>query len=95
MKRFELCAASITEIAKKVERPAIHHLPQLREDLIRRQIRIDNFPGDLVGTFNHLRRGQDAHPADLCIEPDEGRQVWFVVLKRVDIGFRSLLDELL
>ena len=83
MKRFELCAASITEIAKKVERPAIHHLPQLREDLIRRQIRIDNFPGDLVG------------PADLCIEPDEGRQVWFVVLKRVDIGFRSLLDELL
>ena len=37
----------------------------------------------------------DAHPADLCIESDEGRQVWFVVLERVDMGFRSLIDELL
>jgi hypothetical protein len=53
-KRLQFCAAGLTKIAKQVDRPAIHHLPQLREGLVRRQIRIDNYSGDLVGPFDDL-----------------------------------------
>src|SRR5215510_13675649 len=41
-KRLEFCAAGFTETAKKVERPAICHLPQLGECLVRLQVCIED-----------------------------------------------------
>jgi hypothetical protein len=39
--------------------------------------------------------GEDAHPADLYVKLDQGRYVRLIVLERVDIAFRSRLDEFL
>src|SRR5215510_4725601 len=50
-KRLEFCTAGFTETAKKVERPAICHLPQLGECLVRLQIRIDDRSFDLLSVL--------------------------------------------
>jgi hypothetical protein len=57
--------------------------------------RVDDLSFDLFGAFEDLWRGQDAHPAQLCVKPDQCGNVCFIVLERVDIAFRSLLDEFL
>ena len=66
---------------------------QLGECLVRREIGIHDRSDDLIGTVHDVRRGYDPHSADLGIEPDERRQVRLVVLERVDMGSRSLFDE--
>src|SRR5258708_17266471 len=93
--RPELCATRLAEFAEEVDRSAIRHLPKLKEGLVRYQIRIDDPSCDRLSTFDDLRRGQDAHPADLYVKLDQCRYVRLVVLERVDIAFRSRLDEFL
>src|SRR5262245_3556206 len=93
-KRLEFCAAGFTETAKKVERPAICHLPQLGECLVRLQIRIEDRSFDSLGVLEDCLGGQDAHPSDFGVKPDQGGNVRIIVLQRVDMAFRSLLDEL-
>ena len=83
----------IGENAKRIESALIHQVPQLGDGHVWRQIRIDNRSGDLFGGVDDLRRAYDAHPADFCVNLDQGRSVWFVVLNPVGIGFRSVLDE--
>src|SRR3984893_838609 len=89
--RLEFCAVGLAEIAKKIDRPAVRHLPQLEKRLVRLQIRIDDPSRDQLGSFDHLRRGQNAHSAHPDIKLDQCRCVRFVVLERVDIAFRSCL----
>ncbi len=69
--RLELCAARLAASAEKVDRSVIRHLPQLKEGLVRCQIRIDDPSCDQVGTFDDLWRRQDAHPADLYVKLDQ------------------------
>ncbi|MEH2561785.1 hypothetical protein [Bradyrhizobium sp. AZCC 2289] len=80
---------------EKVDRSAIRHLPKPEEGLVRYQIRIDDPSRDRLSTFNDLWRGEDSHPADLCVNLDQGRYVRLIVLERADIAFRSRLDEFL
>src|SRR3984893_11905526 len=91
--RLEFCAACLAEIAEEIDRPAVRHLPQLEKRLVRLQIRIDDPSRDQLGTFDHLRRGQDPHSAHPDVKLDQRRCVRFVVLERVDIAFRSHLDK--
>src|SRR5262249_49150247 len=89
-KRLEFCAADHTEFAKEIDRPAIDHLPQLKESFVRRQIAIDDLSSDFFGAFENLCRRQDAHSAYLCVKPDQGGNVCLIVLERMDIAFRGL-----
>src|SRR5262249_10545505 len=93
-KRFEFFAASRAETAKKVDRPALCHLPQLGERLVRLQIRVENRSFDLLGVLEDCLGGQDAHPGDFGVKTDQGGNVRIIVLQCVDMAFRSLLDEL-
>jgi len=93
-KRLEFSAAGFTETAKKVERPAICHLPQLGECLVRLQVCIEDRSFDLLGMLEDCLGRQDAHPSDLGVKPDQGCNIRITVLQRVDMAFRSLLDEL-
>jgi hypothetical protein len=74
------------ENAKWVEPALVHQVAQVGNSLVWRQIRIDNRSGYLFGAFDDLGPGQDTHPADFCVNLDQGRNVWFVVLQPVDIG---------
>jgi hypothetical protein len=78
--RLEFYAANLTEFAKRVDRSAVHHLPQLEEALVRLQIRIENLSSGLFRVFDDLWRGKDAHPANFCVKPDQGGNVCFIVL---------------
>src|SRR6266436_6901048 len=69
--RLELCAARLAASAEKVDRSVIRHLPQLKEGLVRCQIRIDDPLCDQVGTFDDLWRRQYAHPAALYVKLDQ------------------------
>src|SRR5260370_1193281 len=51
-KTLGFCAAGLAEIAKRVDQPAIRHLPQLWESLVRLQISIDYLFHDLVGAVD-------------------------------------------
>jgi hypothetical protein len=79
------CTAGFAEIAKRVDQPAIRHLPQLWDSLVRLQIRIDNLFSDLVGAVDDPCRGQHAHSAYLRVKPHQAGNVWFVVLQRMDV----------
>ena len=93
--RLELCATRLAEFAEKVDRSVIRHFPKLKEGLVRYQIRIDDPSSGQLSTFDDLWRGQDSHPADLYVKLDHCRYVRLVVLERVDVAFRSRLDEFL
>src|SRR5262252_3182544 len=92
---LEFAAACLAEIAQHVDRPAVDHLPQLDEGPVRLGIRIDDLFSYLLGCFDHARRRQDAHSGDLRVDPDQGGDIRLAVLQRVDVTFRSFLDELL
>jgi hypothetical protein len=48
----------------------------------------------LFSAFEDLRRqGHNAHHAQPCVNLDQRGNVCFIVLERVDIAFRSYLDE--
>jgi len=89
----KFCPAGFGKNAKRVEPALVHQVAHLGDAHVWRQIRIDYRSGYLIGAFDDLRRGQDTHPANFCVNLDQGRNVWFVVLQRVGIGFRSVLDE--
>src|SRR5262245_32060506 len=93
-KRLEFAAAGFTEIVQKVDRPVVDHLPQFDKRLIRFQVRVDDLSPNPFGAFDDRRRGQDAHPAYLCVTPHQRGNVGLVVLERVDIDFRCLFDNL-
>ena len=85
MEALGFCAAGLAEIAKWVNQPTIHHLPQFWESLVRLQIGVDNLFNDLVSAVDDPCRGQDAHSAYFRVKPHQAGNVWFVVLERVDI----------
>ena len=87
-------AASRAEIVQRVDCSAVEHLAQLEEALVRRQIRIEDLSHDLFSAFENLRRGEDPHPVQSCVKLYQTGNIRFVLLERVDIAFRSLLDEL-
>ena len=93
MEALGFCAAGLAEIAKRVNQPTIRHLLQLWESLVRLQICTDNLFNNLVGAVDDPCRGQHAHSADFRVKPHQAGNVRFVVLERVDVQFRSLLDE--
>src|SRR5207248_5981705 len=70
----KLCPTGLGENAKRVEPALFDHVPQLGEGHVWPQIRIDNRSGGLVGAFDDLRRGDDAHSADFRVNPDQGRE---------------------
>jgi hypothetical protein len=84
---------SLSELS--VDRSLIRHLPKLKEGLVRYQICIDDPSCGQLSTFDDLWRGQDSHPADLYVKLDHCRYVRLVVLERVDVAFRSRLEEFL
>src|SRR5262245_62294844 len=63
MKALGFCAAGFTEIAKRVDQPAIRHFAQLWESLVRFQVCIDDVLDDLVGAVDDICGGQGAHSA--------------------------------
>lgn len=90
---FGLGTASLAEIAKWVDQPTMGHLLQFWKSLVRLQICIDNTFNDLVCAFDNRCGGKNTHSAYLRVKPHQAGNVWFVVLERVDIQFRSLLYE--
>jgi hypothetical protein len=59
-KGLELCATRLAEFAQEIDRSLIRHLPKLKEDLVRYQIRIDDPSCGQLSTFDDLWRGQDS-----------------------------------
>src|SRR5215831_7575714 len=93
-KQLEFCAGGFTETAKQVERAVIHHLTQLGDCLVRLQIGIEDRSFNLLGLHDDSLGRQDAHPGEFGVKPDQRGNVRTIVLQRVDMAFRSLLDEL-
>jgi hypothetical protein len=93
--RIEFGAASVAEATKDVDRTIGEHFAQLKEGLLRDVIGIHNLSSNLIGFVRNLGRGLDTHTAYLREQTDESSKVRLIVLKRVDLALRRLLDALL
>jgi len=86
-KVFKLLAASRAEIAQKVYRAVVHHVPKLDEGLVRLQIRVQDFYANPIRARNHRIGRQRPHSAELGVETNQACNIGFIVLERVDVTF--------
>src|ERR1700744_3756551 len=92
---FEFGAAGRGETTQQINRAVDRHFPQFEKGPVGLQIGIQDFSRNFFGMVDDFRGRQRSHPAQLRIETYQTGNISFIVLKRVDVAFGGLLDEIL
>ena len=91
--RRQFFAARRAELAQWIHRCVVDDLVDVDERLVGREVGFDDHTNDDVGLFDDPRRRKDAHATDQRIQIDQVGDLRRVVLVRVGIPARCLLDE--
>jgi hypothetical protein len=92
---FKFAVAGRAEFTQQIEGAVDSHLSQFDKTPVGFQIGIENFSRNFLGIVDYLRGRQNPHPAQFCVEADKTGNVGFIVLERVDVALRGLLDKIL
>ena len=90
---FKFLPTYAAEFEQQIDRSVARHVAQLNEGLVRLQIGIEDLANNVVRAAHDALRRHDSHPAELCIEANETRNIRFTVLKCIDVALRGLVDE--
>src|ERR1700674_384613 len=93
LKRTQLFATRLAEFPQRVHGAAVHHVPQLGEGLVRREIRVHDHSDDCFLLLDNERARCNAHSADESIHAYERGDFRLVVDKSIRVRFRRLYDE--
>jgi hypothetical protein len=85
--------ARVAEASQQIDRPTDCHFTQFDEALVRLQIGVQDFSGNIFGTVDHRLCGYRPH-TQLRIKADQARNVGFIVLERINVTFGGLIDEI-
>ena len=86
--------ARVAEALQQIYRAIDGHFAQFDEVLVRLQICVQDFSGDVFGTMDHRLLRQGPHPAQLGVKTDQTRNVGFTVLECIYVALGGLLDEI-
>jgi hypothetical protein len=85
---FEFLPAYAAEFVQQIDRSFARHGLQLNECLVRLQIGIEDLANIVFRAAHNALRRQESHPAELCIEANETRNIRLAVLKCIDVALR-------
>jgi hypothetical protein len=86
--------ARVAEAVQQIYRAIDGHFAQFDEVLVRLQIGVQDFSGDVFGTMDHRLWRQGPHPAQLGVKTDQARNVGFSMLERIYVTLGGFLDEI-